>query len=124
MTCDDCQSYLAAKADLLATNYDENFAGLSFASVPGGASVARPGGKRGEGQTRAEHLKEFEKGMDTYRDNKKAGLKSGTYRGALEKATKKAERNERLRKKHLSGDLDAKGITLEKPARELIGLKE
>lgn len=123
LTCDDCQYHLAVKADLLATNYDAHWAGLSFASVPGGASVARPGGGRGEGPTRAQHLKQFEKGLDTYRDNKKAGLRTGTGHGALKTATERAERDARLVKKHQSGDLDARGITLEKPLRDKLGIK-
>lgn len=59
--------------------------------------------------------------MNEFIDNKKAGLTAGTVKGSVEKAYKRAERDERLKKKHERGILQDKGIHLEKPLLKQIG---
>ncbi|WP_461521042.1 hypothetical protein [Porticoccus sp.] len=112
LTCDDCDAFTDAKRRELYSNYRDEWGYLTFGSVPGGASVARPGGGRGYGDTPKEHQKNFDQGLYDFEANRKEGLLTGTNKGATEKAYKKAERNERLKKKYKSGDLDAKGIEL------------
>lgn len=125
LTCDDCDAHMAAVRAKHEENFAENWAGLMFTSVPGGASVARMDGTKGAGKTAKESRKHFEKGMDDYRTEKKAGLApTSTNVGGVEKAYKKAERNERLRVKHERGTLQDKGIFLEKPLKQIIGVKE
>jgi hypothetical protein len=112
LSCDECDAYTDNKRAELYDNFRDEWGYLTFGSVPGGASVARPGGGRGYGDTPKQHERNFNKGLDDYAANRKAGLITGTNKGATEKAYKKAERNERLAKKYKSGDLDAKGIEL------------
>lgn len=123
LTCDDCDAYLEGRRALLSSNYHDHWSGLSFSSVPGGASVARPGGGRGTGLTPKEHIKDFDDGLHEYKDNKKAGLQAGTKKGSVEKAYKKAERNERVRNRYERGDLHAQGIELSESVARDIGAK-
>ena len=89
LTCADCKAYSAAKLDALDDNYRKHWAGLSFASVPGGASGARRGG-----ETYAQRTRRFDKDMNTYREARRNGLRPEQTNV---KAVEKAEKNEYAR---------------------------
>ena len=74
-TCEDCAARLREKYNELQKNFEENWSGVGFMSVPGGASVARLGGSKGEGLTPSQSQRKFDGDLDAYRDSKAGGLR-------------------------------------------------
>jgi hypothetical protein len=83
------------------SNFNEHWADLSFAAVPGGNSGARRGGK-----TSLESGRAWDRDLDSYREAKKHGLQPdmSTVKG-VELAEQRAESFDRVAKKHASGEL-------------------
>jgi hypothetical protein len=108
-----CDEYAAWKRGAMVQNFEEHWAGLLFTSVPGGATVNLPGGKRGAGLTAKQDRKQFEAGMYGFEDRLKSGVEpEGTTVAALNRQEKRAESFARAEKKYKSGELDARGIHL------------
>ena len=107
LTCDLCDAFSMGKQMALRGNFDDNWAGLSFASVPGGNSGSRMGGL-----TPMESQKKFDGDLYAYEDAKKAGLQPDTStKAGVEKAEKRAYSFDRVKGKadkgmyEISGDL-------------------
>jgi len=105
-TCEQCAARLREKHNELQKNFEENWAGVGFMSVPGGASVARLGGARGEGLTPSQSQKVFDGNLDSYRSSKQGGLQPDhSSKAGVESMEKRVEANARVMDQHRKGDL-------------------
>lgn len=98
-TCDDCELRRAWKQYEMQRNFNDNWSGLHFNAVPGGASGPRMGG-----ETPMESQKRFDQDLDSYREAKKHGLKpEQSTKKAVEKAEQRAESFDRVATKASKG---------------------
>jgi len=105
-TCDDCKLRVEAKKLALQQNFEENWAGIGFMSVPGGASVARLGGARGSGLTPSQSQKKFDGDLTAYSDSKAGGLQPDqTSKEGVERVERRVEANARVQAQHDKGDI-------------------
>ena len=89
-------------------NYEKNWSNISFASVPGGNSMARVGQDRGNTKyTPSESQEVFDKNLDDYREAKKEGLQpSRSDSEAVEQAQMRQESHGRLNDRHDLGEIE------------------
>ena len=105
-TCDSCQQRVRDKWNKIQENFEENWAGIGFMSVPGGASVARLGGARGEGLTASQSQKEFDGNLDAYRSSKAGGMQpEQSTKAGVEMVERRAESFGRVERQHDKGNL-------------------
>lgn len=111
-TCDLCDVYTESVRLLHAQNFEDNWSGISFASVPGGASVARlAGGKGAGGLTPKQSQKKFDRDLDSYREAKKHGLKpERSDQQAVYEAEARAESHDRVKQKADKGMYELGGL--------------
>lgn len=112
VTCDMCDTYQAGVRYLHEKNFEDNWAGISFASVPGGASVARLGGGKGPGKmTPMESQKHFDRDLDSYREAKKHGMRpERSDQKAVYEAEARAESHDRVKRKADKGMYELGGL--------------
>jgi len=107
-TCDQCLIRSEDNGARIRRNYEENWSGVSFASVPGGNSMARVG--QGSGDTKytpSESQQVFDKNLDDYREAKKEGLQpSRSDSEAVEQAQIRQESFGRLNDRHDKGEIE------------------
>ena len=112
LTCDMCDAYTEAVRLMHLQNFNDNWAGMTFASVPGGASVARLGGGKGTANmTASQSQKHFDRDLDSYREAKKHGLKpERSDRKAVYEAEARAESHDRVKTKANKGMYELGGL--------------